>query len=59
MIRNVSSNKEAALSQIGYWDAKGIDLGLSHEELKARRRVVEDFSKWTSMEEILWRQESW
>ena len=59
MIRNVSSNKESALSQIGYWDAKGIDLRLSHEELKARRRVVEDFSKWTSMEEILWRQESW
>ena len=33
-------------------------MGLSLEELEARRRVVEDFSKWASMEETLWRQKS-
>lgn len=51
VIGNVSSNKEVALSQIGYWDTKERDLGLSLEELEAKRRVVEDFSKWASMEE--------
>lgn len=58
VLGNVFSNKEAALSQIGYWDAKESDLGLSPEEAEARRRAVEDFSKWASMEEISWRQKS-
>ncbi|XP_034703511.1 uncharacterized protein LOC117927896 [Vitis riparia] len=58
VLGNVFSNKEAALSQIGYWDAKESDLGLSPEEAEARRRAVEDFSKWATMEEVSWRQKS-
>ena len=58
LIGNVSSNEESALSQIGYYNARDRDLGLSPKESKARRRAMEDFNKWTSMEETLWRQKS-
>ena len=49
VIGNVSSNKEVVLSQIIYWDAKERD-GSFLEELEARRRAVEDISKWARME---------
>ena len=55
VIGNVFSNKEAAFFQIGYWDAKESDLRLSLEDAEARRTTVDDFSKWTSIEEISWR----
>ncbi|RVW85403.1 Polyadenylate-binding protein RBP47B' [Vitis vinifera] len=53
---NVSLNKNVALSQIGLWDAKERDCGLSLEDSEARRRVVEEFSKWAVLEEISWRK---
>ena len=56
VIEYVFSNKKVALAQIGFWDAKERDLGLSLEDIEARRRVVEDFNKWASMEETSWRQ---
>ena len=55
---NVSLNKNIALSQIGFWDAKERDCGLSLEDCEARRRAVEEFSKWAVLEEISWRQKS-
>ena len=55
VIGNVFSNKEAAFFQIGYWDAKESDLRLSLEDAEARRTTMDDFSKWTSIEEISWR----
>ena len=55
---NVSLNKNIALSQIGFWDAKERDCGLSLEDSEARRRAVEEFSKWAVLEEISWRQKS-
>ena len=50
VIGNVSTNKSIALGQIGFWDAKERDCGLSSKESEARRNAVEDFSKWASME---------
>nr|CAN72765.1 hypothetical protein VITISV_037010 [Vitis vinifera] len=55
---NVSLNKNTALSQIGYWDAKERDCGISLEDSEARRRAMEEFSKWAVLEEISWRQKS-
>ena len=44
--------------QIDFWDAEEKGLGLSLKDTVARRRVVEDFTKWASMEKISWRQKS-
>ena len=52
---NVSLNKNVALSQIGLWDAKERDCGLSLEDSEAIRGAVEEFSKWAVLEEISWR----
>ena len=43
---------------MGFWDAKERDCGLSLEDCEARRRAVEEFSKWAVLEEISWRQKS-
>ena len=58
VIGNVPTNKSIALGQIGFWDAKERDCGLSSKESEARRNAVEDFSKWASMEGTSWRQKS-
>ena len=50
---NVSLNKNVALSQIGFWDAKERDCGLSLENSEARRQTVEEFSKWQSWKRSL------
>ena len=58
MFGNASLNKNVALSQIGFWDTKERNCGLFLENSEARKRTVEEFSKWAVLEEISWRQKS-
>ena len=50
--------KLEALEQLGQWDAKERDRALPVEELKEKRRAVDEFKKWVELEEIFWRQKS-
>ena len=58
MSGNVSTSKETALAEIGYWDAEEREVILSLEECSARKRAVEDFNKRADLDEISWRQNS-
>ena len=42
---NVSLNKNVALNQIGFWDAKEKECGISLEDSEVKRRAMEKFSK--------------
>ncbi|RVW29031.1 hypothetical protein CK203_088919 [Vitis vinifera] len=44
--------KLEALEQLGQWDAKERDRALPVEELKEKRRAVDEFKKWVELEEI-------
>ena len=53
---NVSFNKPKTFSHIQFWDSKERECPLSLEEAEARKGMLEDYKKWTLMEEISWRQ---
>lgn len=40
----------------GFWDSKERESALLVEEVEARRVALEEFRKWASMEETMWRQ---
>ena len=53
---NVSFNKLEAFFRIHFWDSKERASSLSLEEAEARRGGLEDYKKWTLLEETSWRQ---
>ena len=55
VVRYVSTNKAEALNQIGLWDVKEREQGLSAEESEARRGAVKELTKWPVLKEISWR----
>ena len=54
----VEENKKSALAIVADWDNLESERPLSSEELGTRMTAVEDFKKWSLMEETTWRQKS-
>ena len=54
----VEENKKKALSKVAAWDDLENQRSLSLAEAKARLVAMEDFKKWSIMEETSWRQKS-
>ena len=54
----VEENKKSALAKVVAWDAIESERPLSPEELGTRMIVLEDFKKWSLLEETSWRQKS-
>lgn len=55
---NATTNTATILNQIVFWDAKGRETVVSDEENEARRKAMEEYSKWATMEDISQRQKS-
>ena len=54
----VEENKKNTLSKVEAWDELENQRSLSLAEAKARLASMEDFKKWSVMEETSWRQKS-
>ena len=54
----VEENKKSALTKVAAWDAIECERSLSPEELGTRVIAMEDYKKWSLLEETLWRQKS-
>ena len=54
----VTTRKEDAMKQFAFEDLKKREFVLSFEEREVKRHALEDYTKWTLMEEISWRQKS-
>ena len=58
VFRRVEENKKSTLTKEAVWDNIENVRPLSSEELEARLTAMEDFKKWSVMEETSWRQNS-
>ena len=54
----VEENKKKVFSKVVAWDDLENQRSLSLAEVKARLVAMEDFKKWSIMEETYWRQKS-
>ena len=54
----VEENKKSALTKVAAWDAIESERPLSLEELGTRMTIMEDFKKWSLLEETSWKQKS-
>ena len=54
----VEENKKSALAKVAAWDDLESERPLSPEELGTRMTTLEEFKKWSLMEETSWRQKS-
>ena len=54
----VEENKKSALTKVAAWDAIESERPFSPEELGTRMTAMEDFKKWSLLEETSWRQKS-
>ena len=54
----VEENKKSALTKVAAWEAIESERPLSPEELETRLTAMEDFKKWSLLEETSWRQKS-
>ena len=54
----MEKNKKSAFTKVAVWDNIESERPLSSEELEARLAAMEDFKKWSVMEETSWRQKS-
>ena len=54
----VEENKKSALEKVAAWDAIESERPLSPEELGTRMIALEEFKKWSLLEETSWRQKS-
>ena len=54
----VEENKRSALAKVAVWDNLESERPLSPEELGTRMTALEEFKKWSLMEETSWRQKS-
>ena len=54
----VEENKKSALAKVAAWDDLESERPLSPEELGTRMTALEEFKKWSLMEETSWRKKS-
>ena len=54
----VEENKKLALAKVAAWDDLESERPLSPKELGTRMTALEEFKKWSLMEETSWRQKS-
>ena len=52
----VEANKKAALVKVSHWDNVESQRPLCTTELEERLIALEEFKKWSLMEETFWRQ---